>query len=57
MHRYPLDARPPRAFARYHHRTRRHVPWLQTVLAGLLLPPVGIVARVEVRVREHIPIG
>jgi 1-acyl-sn-glycerol-3-phosphate acyltransferase len=57
MHRYPLDARPPRAFARYHHRTRRHVPWLQTVLAGLLLPPIGIAARVEVRGREHIPSG
>lgn len=57
MDRYPLDARPPRVFARYHRHTRRHGPWLQTILVALLLPLVSIVARVELRGRERIPAG
>lgn len=57
MARYPLDTRPPRVLARYHHHTRRRVPWLQTVLVGLLLPLVALVTRVEIRGREHVPGG
>ncbi len=57
MDRYPLDPRPPRVLVRYHRHTRRHVPWLQSVLVGLLLPLVSIVTRVETRGRENIPTG
>ena len=57
MSRFPLDPRSPHVLTGYHNRTRRHAPWLQTVLAGVLLPLVTLIARFEVRGREHIPSG
>jgi 1-acyl-sn-glycerol-3-phosphate acyltransferase len=54
---FAKDLRPAEAFARYHRRTRRGVPWLQTLALLLLLPPVALVARIRFRGREHVPGG
>jgi 1-acyl-sn-glycerol-3-phosphate acyltransferase len=43
--------------ARYHRRTRRRVPWLQTLALALLLPVLSLVSRVRIVGREHIPDG
>jgi 1-acyl-sn-glycerol-3-phosphate acyltransferase len=42
---------------RYHRRTRRRVPWLQTLALALLLPLLSLVSRVRISGREHIPDG
>lgn len=42
---------------RYHRRTRRRVPWLQTLALVVLLPLLSLVSRVRVSGREHIPGG
>jgi 1-acyl-sn-glycerol-3-phosphate acyltransferase len=42
---------------RYHRRTRRRVPWLQTVVLALLLPLLSFISRVRITGREHIPDG
>src|SRR4051794_3430701 len=42
---------------RYHRRTRRRVPWLQTVVLVVLLPLLSFVSRVRITGREHIPDG
>lgn len=42
---------------RYHRRTRKRVPWLQTLALALLLPLLTLVSRVRISGREHIPDG
>jgi 1-acyl-sn-glycerol-3-phosphate acyltransferase len=42
---------------RYHRRTRRRAPWLQTLVVALVLPVLTLVARVRIVGREHIPDG
>ena len=42
---------------RYHRRTRRRVPWLQTLLLLVLLPLLSLISRVRVVGRENIPDG
>jgi len=42
---------------RYHKRTRRRVPWLQSLLFVVLLPLLSLVSRVRVIGRENIPGG
>ena len=42
---------------RYHRRTRKRVPWLQTLVVALLLPLLTLVSRVRVVGRENIPGG
>jgi len=42
---------------RYHRRTRRRVPWLQSLLLVTLLPLLSLVSRVRVVGRENIPDG
>jgi len=42
---------------RYHRRTRRRVPWLQSLALAVLLPILSLVARVRVIGRENIPGG
>ncbi|MCA1568910.1 MAG: 1-acyl-sn-glycerol-3-phosphate acyltransferase [Chloroflexi bacterium] len=42
---------------RYHRRTRRRVPWLQTLALLLALPLLSLISRVRVVGREHIPGG
>ncbi len=42
---------------RYHRRTRRKVPWLQTLALALLLPVVSLISRVRITGRENIPDG
>ena len=42
---------------RYHRRTRKRVPWLQTLVLALLLPVLTLVSRVRIVGREHIPDG
>jgi len=42
---------------RYHRRTRRRVPWLQTVALTLLLPVLSLISRVRIVGRENIPDG
>jgi len=42
---------------RYHRRTRRRVPWLQSIAFALLLPVLSLVSRVRVVGRENIPGG
>ena len=42
---------------RYHKRTRRRVPWLQSLLFVVLLPLLSLVSRVRVVGRENIPGG
>ncbi len=48
---------PAKLLARYHRRTRRRVPWLQTLALALLLPVLSLVSRVRIVGREHIPDG
>jgi 1-acyl-sn-glycerol-3-phosphate acyltransferase len=42
---------------RYHRRTRRRVPWLQSIAFALLLPVLTLVSRVRIVGRENIPDG
>ncbi len=42
---------------RYHRRTRRRAPWLQTLVLALLLPLLSLISRVRVTGRENIPDG
>ena len=42
---------------RYHRRTRKRAPWLQTLVLALLLPVLTLVSRVRIVGREHIPDG
>ena len=42
---------------RYHRRTRKRAPWLQTLVVALLLPVLTLVSRVRIVGREHIPDG
>ena len=53
----PRRLQPARLLERYHRRTRRRVPWLQTLAFGLLLPLLTLVSRVRVVGRENIPDG
>lgn len=48
---------PAQLLKRYHRRTRRRVPWLQTVVLVVLLPLLSFVSRVRITGREHIPDG
>jgi len=48
---------PARLLKRYHRRTRRRVPWLQTLALGLALPLLSLISRVRVVGRENIPDG
>jgi 1-acyl-sn-glycerol-3-phosphate acyltransferase len=42
---------------RYHRRTRKRVPWLQTLVLALLLPVLSLISRVRITGRENIPDG
>jgi 1-acyl-sn-glycerol-3-phosphate acyltransferase len=48
---------PAELLKRYHRRTRRRVPWLQTLALLGLLPLLSLIARVRVVGRENIPDG
>ncbi|HVF77067.1 MAG TPA: lysophospholipid acyltransferase family protein [Solirubrobacteraceae bacterium] len=48
---------PARLLKRYHRRTRRKVPWLQTLVLALLLPLLSLISRARISGREHIPDG
>jgi 1-acyl-sn-glycerol-3-phosphate acyltransferase len=48
---------PAALLQRYHRRTRRRAPWLQTLALVGLLPLLSLIARVRVTGREHIPGG
>ena len=50
-------ARPAALLERYHRRTRRRAPWLQTLAVLGLLPLLSLIARVRVVGREHVPDG
>jgi 1-acyl-sn-glycerol-3-phosphate acyltransferase len=51
------DLVPAQLLKRYHRRTRKRVPWLQTLALVALLPLLSLVSRVKVLGREHIPDG
>jgi 1-acyl-sn-glycerol-3-phosphate acyltransferase len=51
------DLAPAQLLRRYHRRTRRRAPWLQTLALRLLLPLLSLVSRVRVVGRENIPNG
>jgi 1-acyl-sn-glycerol-3-phosphate acyltransferase len=51
------DLQPAKLLERYHRRTRRRTPWLQTVVLALLLPLLTLVSRVRISGRENIPDG
>jgi 1-acyl-sn-glycerol-3-phosphate acyltransferase len=55
----PLAKNPrvARLLKRYHRRTRRRVPWLQTLVVALLLPLLSLISRVRIAGRENIPDG
>lgn len=53
----PKHLQPAELLKRYHRRTRRRVPWLQTLALLVLLPLLSFVSRVRVTGREHIPGG
>jgi 1-acyl-sn-glycerol-3-phosphate acyltransferase len=53
----PKQLQPAELLKRYHRRTRRRVPWLQTLALAALLPLVAFVSRVRVSGRENIPDG
>ena len=53
----PKDLQPAKLLKRYHRRTRRRVPWLQTVALALLLPVLSLISRVRITGRENIPDG
>ena len=48
---------PAQLLKRYHRRTRRRVPWLQTLALLGLLPLLSLISRVRVAGRENIPDG
>jgi 1-acyl-sn-glycerol-3-phosphate acyltransferase len=48
---------PAQLLKRYHRRTRRRVPWLQSLVLALALPLLSLISRVRVVGREHIPDG
>jgi 1-acyl-sn-glycerol-3-phosphate acyltransferase len=48
---------PAELLKRYHRRTRRRVPWLQTLALLMLLPVLSLISRVRVSGRENIPDG
>jgi len=48
---------PAALLKRYHRRTRRRVPWLQTLALLMLLPVLSLISRVRVTGRENIPSG
>jgi 1-acyl-sn-glycerol-3-phosphate acyltransferase len=48
---------PAQLLERYHRRTRRKVPWLQTLVLALLLPLLSLISRVRISGRENIPDG
>jgi 1-acyl-sn-glycerol-3-phosphate acyltransferase len=48
---------PARLLKRYHRRTRRRAPWLQTLVLALLLPLLSLISRVRITGRENIPDG
>jgi len=48
---------PAQLLKRYHRRTRRRVPWLQTLALLTLLPVLSLISRVRVAGRENIPDG
>jgi 1-acyl-sn-glycerol-3-phosphate acyltransferase len=50
-------ARPAALLERYHRRTRRRVPWLQTLALLVALPLLSLISRVRVTGRENIPDG
>jgi 1-acyl-sn-glycerol-3-phosphate acyltransferase len=51
------DHKPARLLKRYHRRTRRRAPWLQSLAMALLLPLLSLVSRVRITGRENIPDG
>lgn len=51
------DLQPAQLLKRYHRRTRRRVPWLQTLALALLLPLLSLISRVRISGRENIPDG
>ena len=53
----PKDLQLAKLLKRYHRRTRRRVPWLQTVALALLLPVLSLISRVRITGRENIPDG
>ncbi len=48
---------PAHLLKRYHRRTRRRVPWLQTLALASLLPLLSLISRVRVSGRDNIPDG
>ncbi len=53
----PRQLQPAQLLKRYHRRTRRRVPWLQTLALLTLLPVLSLISRVRVTGRENIPDG
>ncbi len=53
----PRHLQPAELLKRYHRRTRRRVPWLQTAALLVLLPLLSLISRVRVVGRENIPDG
>jgi len=51
------NLRRTRLLKRYHRRTRRRVPWLQSLVLALALPLLALVSRVRITGRENIPDG
>lgn len=54
---FRTDTRPQAFFARFHRRSRKRNPRLQALLAVVLVPLLGVLARVKVTGREHLPDG
>jgi 1-acyl-sn-glycerol-3-phosphate acyltransferase len=48
---------PAQLLKHYHRRTRKRVPWLQSLALVLLLPILSLISRVKVVGRENIPGG
>ena len=53
----PKHLQPAELLKRYHRRTRRRAPWLQTLALAGLLPLLSLISRVRVVGRENIPDG
>jgi 1-acyl-sn-glycerol-3-phosphate acyltransferase len=53
----PSQLQPSALLERYHRRTRRGVPWLQSLALMALVPLLSLISRVRVTGREHIPDG
>ncbi len=53
------DLQPAELLKRYHRRTRRRVPWLQTLALALALalPLLSLISRVRITGRDNIPDG